>query len=114
MIPAERKTPMPAKITLAGENTYKIHFRGILVQELTLTRLTPPETVAENALRTLTVGPNHFVNRSSPLLLSSNSRTRSWRKVTMAEVDSHDCNLEARGCVRRSFFVCFWYDLSAA
>ena len=32
----------------------------------------------------------------------------------MAEVDSHDCNFEASGCVRRSFFVCFWYNLSAA
>ena len=32
----------------------------------------------------------------------------------MAAVDSHDCNLEASGCVRRSFFVCFWYTLSAA
>ena len=27
---AERKKPMPAKITFAGENTYKIHIRGCL------------------------------------------------------------------------------------
>jgi hypothetical protein len=32
----------------------------------------------------------------------------------MAVVDSHVCNWEASGCVRRSFFVCFWYDLRAA
>ena len=32
----------------------------------------------------------------------------------MAAVDSHDCNWEASGCVRRSFLVCFWYDFSAA
>ena len=32
----------------------------------------------------------------------------------MAAVESHDCNWEASGCVRRSFLVCFWYDLSAA
>ena len=25
---AEMKTPMPAKITFAGENTYKIYIRG--------------------------------------------------------------------------------------
>ena len=31
----------------------------------------------------------------------------------MAAVDSHDCSWEASGCVRRSFLVCFWYDLSA-
>ena len=47
----ERKTSMLAKITLAGENTYKIHFRGLLVQEVRLTtRLMPPWTVEENAL----------------------------------------------------------------
>ena len=32
----------------------------------------------------------------------------------MAAVESHDCNREASGCARRSFLVCFWYDLSAA
>jgi hypothetical protein len=32
----------------------------------------------------------------------------------MAVVESHDCNWEASGCVRRSFLVCFWYDFSAA
>ena len=32
----------------------------------------------------------------------------------MAAVDSHDCNLEMSGCVRGSFLVCFWYELSAA
>ena len=70
---------MPAKITFAGENTYEIYIRGrsrlTLAQESRLTRLTPPETAAENALRTFTVGPNHFVNLSSPLRDLSNSRT---------------------------------------
>ena len=32
----------------------------------------------------------------------------------MTAVELHDCNWEASGCVRRSFLVCFWYDLSAA
>lgn len=32
----------------------------------------------------------------------------------MALVDSQDCNREARGCARRSFFVCFWYKFRAA
>ena len=32
----------------------------------------------------------------------------------MAVVDSHDHNWEASRCVRRSFLVCFWYDLRAA
>ena len=31
----------------------------------------------------------------------------------MAAVESHDCNWEVSGCARRSFLVCFWYDLSA-
>ena len=31
----------------------------------------------------------------------------------MAAVELHDCNWEASGCARRSFLVCFWYDLSA-
>ena len=72
---AERKTPMPAKITFAGENTYKIYISLSLAQESRRTILTPPETVAENALRTFTVGPNHFANLSSPLRDLSNSRT---------------------------------------
>jgi hypothetical protein len=66
---AMRKTPMPVKIAFAGENTYKICIRrsfklAILTRH---TRLTPPETAAENANRTFTVGPNHLVNLSSPL-----------------------------------------------
>ena len=32
----------------------------------------------------------------------------------MAAVELHDCNWEASGWARRSFLVCFWYDLSAA
>ena len=67
----ERKTPMPAKMTLAGENTYQItseDARSLTLALMSrLTRLTPPETAAENAERTLTVGPNHCVNLSSPL-----------------------------------------------
>ena len=29
-------------------------------------------------------------------------------------MESHDCNWEASGCARRSFFVCFSYDFKAA
>ena len=62
------RTPIPVKITLAGENTYKIYIRGCFKDYISIsTRLTPPETVAENAERTFTVGFNHFVNLSSPL-----------------------------------------------
>jgi hypothetical protein len=65
------KTPMPAKIALAGENTYIIHIREAsrftLADVSRLTRATPPETAAENVYRTFTVGVNHFVNLSSPL-----------------------------------------------
>ena len=32
----------------------------------------------------------------------------------MAVVESHDCNWEASGCVRRFFLVCLWYDLRAS
>ena len=32
----------------------------------------------------------------------------------MEAVESQDCSWEASGCMRRSFLVCFWYDLSAA
>ena len=57
---------MPVKITLAGENTYKIYIRERFKDYLSIsTKLMPPETVAENAERTFTVGFNHFVNRSS-------------------------------------------------
>ena len=63
------RTPIPVKITLAGENTYKIYIRGRFKDYSSIvisTRLKPPETVAENAERTFT-GFNHFVNLSSPL-----------------------------------------------
>ena len=69
---------MPAKITFAGENTYKryISEEGLQLAHLSrLTRLTPPEMVAENAERTLIVGFNHFVNLSSPSRDLSKSRT---------------------------------------
>ena len=62
------KTPTPEKITVAGENTYKIGIGGIFrVYVSRLTRPTPPEMAAENAYRTLTVGVIHFVSLSSPL-----------------------------------------------
>jgi hypothetical protein len=32
----------------------------------------------------------------------------------MVLVELHDCNWEASGCARRSFFVCFSYDFRAA
>ncbi|KAH8990859.1 hypothetical protein EDB92DRAFT_1863608 [Lactarius akahatsu] len=64
------RTPMPAKITFAGENTY-------ISEASRLTRPTPSETAAENAYRTFTVGINHFVNLLSPLRAWSNSRTWS-------------------------------------
>jgi hypothetical protein len=63
-----RRTPMPVKIALAGENTYNIWIRKSFKLALFMrhTRLTPPETAAENANRTFTVGPSHLVNLSSP------------------------------------------------
>jgi hypothetical protein len=62
------RTPMPVKITLAGENTYKIYIRRRFKDYISIsTKLTPPEKVAENAERTFTVGFNHFVNLSSAL-----------------------------------------------
>ena len=68
------KTLTPEKITVAGENIYKICIRGSLRDYmLRLTRPTPPEIAAENAHRTLTVGVIHFVSLSSPLLDLSNS-----------------------------------------
>ena len=73
---AEMRTPTPVKITLAGENTYKIYIRGQFNDCVSIsTKLTPPETVAENAERTFTVGFSHFVNLSSPLRDLSKSRT---------------------------------------
>ena len=67
---------MPVKITLAGENAYKIYFRGHFNDYINIsTKLTPPETVAENAEMTFTVGFNHFDNLSSPMRDLSNSRS---------------------------------------
>ena len=65
---AEMRTPTPVKITLAGENAYKMYIRRRFKDYISInTKLTPPETVAENAERTFTVGFSHFVNLSSPL-----------------------------------------------
>ena len=62
---------MPAKIVLAGKNTYKIYIRESLKAydnaDCRHTRLTPPEIAAEDAHNTFTVGLNHLVNLSSPL-----------------------------------------------
>ncbi|KAF8259406.1 hypothetical protein EI94DRAFT_1751706 [Lactarius quietus] len=60
-IAAERRTPTPAKITCAGENTSP----------------TPAPRVAEKAKRTLTVGLSHRDNLSSALLDLSSSLTLS-------------------------------------
>ena len=90
------------------ENRYvRGSFKAYIGSASRLTRPTPPETAAENAHRTFTVGPNHFVNLSSALRDLSDSLTWSSRTATMALVELHDCNWKARGCVRRSFFVCF-------
>ena len=71
-----RKLQSRAKIPRRYEhNTSEEAPRLTPAHVLRLTRLTPPEAAAENALITLTVGPNHFVNRSSPLRDLSNSRT---------------------------------------
>ena len=68
---ARRKTPILAKIMFAGENTYRVYIRGCVRVSFAhmqrLTRLAPPETAAENAQRTFTVGFSHLVNLSSPL-----------------------------------------------
>ena len=68
---ARRKTPIPAKVMFAGESTYRVYIRGCVrvyfAHKARLTRLTPPETAAENAQRTFTVGFSHLVNLSSPL-----------------------------------------------
>ena len=68
---ARRKTPIPVKIMFAGESVYRVYIRGCVrvyfAHMARLTRLTPPETAAENAQRTFTVGFSHLVNLSSPL-----------------------------------------------
>ncbi|KAH9046342.1 hypothetical protein EDB83DRAFT_2404664 [Lactarius deliciosus] len=48
---AKRRTPAPANIALAGENT----------------KPTPSPSVCENAYNTLIVGSSHLCNLSSPL-----------------------------------------------
>ena len=59
---------MPVKITLAGENIYKIYIRGRFKDYIRISTMpTPPETVAENAERTFTVGFNHITTVSSAL-----------------------------------------------
>jgi hypothetical protein len=61
----ERRTPMPAKTTLAGENTCQINIRVQTSDKREHTRPTPAPSVAEKANRTFTVGSSHFVHRSS-------------------------------------------------
>ena len=64
-----RRTPAPAKITVAGEKTCMLAINAQSQEDITLslTRLTPLPRVAENASRTLIVGSSHFVSLSSLL-----------------------------------------------
>jgi hypothetical protein len=58
-IHTERRTPTPAKITLAGENSCQINIREQISDKcmsLRHTRLTPAPRVVEKAYRTFTVG----------------------------------------------------------
>jgi hypothetical protein len=74
----KRRTPTPAKITCAGENTCNADVKGCRqVAWIGLTRPTPPPSVAEYAYRTLMVGFSHRDNRSSAVLDRSNSLTLS-------------------------------------
>jgi uncharacterized protein (DUF2126 family) len=62
-IRTERRTPTPAKITLAGDNNCD----PIQAHAVRHTRPTPAPRIVENAYRTFTVGISHFVHRSSVL-----------------------------------------------
>jgi hypothetical protein len=68
-IQTKRRTPTPAKITFAGENTCQMRLRVQISQIYVLeqTRPTPSPRVAEREKRTFTVGYSHFVSRSSLL-----------------------------------------------
>jgi hypothetical protein len=69
MIRTERRTPTPAKMTLAGEKSYHTNMRKYLkvLQVVRHTRPIPAPRMPEKANRTLTVGSSHFVHRSSVL-----------------------------------------------
>ena len=68
-IHTERRTPTPAKITLAGEKSYHINEKTGLkeLQVMRHTRPAPAPRMPEKANRTLTVGSSHFVHLSSVL-----------------------------------------------
>ena len=89
-IPTWRRTPAPAKITVAGEKTYvvNVNFAVLKRQNLILTRLTPPPMVAENERRTLTVGLSHFVNLSSLFRAWFRSSACPWRTARIEAGES--------------------------
>ena len=62
-----RRTPIPAKITFEGGNTYSHTHQGIDIERVDLSQFTRPTVllrVAENAYKTFTVESNHAVNFS--------------------------------------------------
>ena len=68
-IHTERKRPTPAKMRLAGENTWDMYKRAHLreVDVLKHTKPTLASRMSEKADKTLTVGSSHFVHRPSVL-----------------------------------------------
>jgi hypothetical protein len=67
-IHTERKTPTPAKMKLAGENTCHVNMREQISKKVYVRMLTRPTLapiMLEKVYRTLIVGSSHFVHRSS-------------------------------------------------
>jgi hypothetical protein len=64
-----RKTPTPAKITFAGENTWDLNVRGNIPDDnlWRLAMLVPSPRAAENAHRTVTVLLSHCFELPVPL-----------------------------------------------
>ena len=114
-MPTERRTPTPANITFAGENTCQINMRQMLdyFHGPRYTRLTLSPSVSEKAYRTFTVGSSHLDHRSLLLWDRSSPCTCNWRTARTALGESQAWSCTASGWARRSFFVRFSYSFKA-
>ena len=109
-----RRTPAPAKITVAGEKACRIGISAkSAIDQSIFTMLIPAPSVSVNANRTLIVGLSHLSNLSSLLLDSLNWWTWSWSMARIAAGESHLSSWVARGCVVRRCLVFFLYSLRA-
>ena len=103
----ERRMPIPVKITPPGGYDCVMRIRVEIQGESFVrpTSLTAPPMVAENALRTFTVGSNHFVSPSLLLPDWSNAGTCCRSVAIISSEERQVSSLRNSGVEGRSFPV---------